>query len=114
MRIDLPIRTWSEPNVRAHWAKRARRAREQRKVARTCVRVACASRGIPSPPLTITLMRLASRRLDSDNLAAALKAVRDGVADALEIDDGDERLTWRYAQEKLPRGRYAVRVEISG
>ena len=61
----------------------------------------------------ITLTRLASRKLDSDNLATALKAVRDGVADALNLDDGDERLDWRYAQEKAPRGHYAVRVEIS-
>ena len=113
MRIELPIRTWSEPNVRAHWAKRARRAREQRRVARAYARAALAAHGPTCAPLTVTLTRLAARKLDSDNLAAALKAVRDGVADALGMDDGDERLTWRYAQEKLPRGQYTVRVEVT-
>ena len=113
MRIEIPVRTWSEPNVRAHWAQRARRAREQRRVARAYARAALAGQVRPCAPLTVTLTRLAARRLDSDNLAASLKAVRDGVADALGWDDGDDRLSWRYAQEKLPRGQYAVRVEVS-
>ena len=106
MQAELPIRTWSEANARVHWARRARRTREQR-------RAALAAQGRPPLPAVITLTRLASRKLDSDNLATALKAVRDGVADALNLDDGDERLDWRYAQEKAPRGHYAVRVEIS-
>ena len=113
MQAELPIRTWSEANARVHWARRARRAREQRRVARMSLRAALAAHGQPSLPATITLTRLASRKLDSDNLASALKAVRDGVADALGIDDGDERLAWHYAQDKAPRGHYAVRVEIT-
>ncbi len=112
MRVEIPIRTRSEANARLHWAARARQASEQRRVARICVRAALAR--LPPPfPLTVTLTRLAPRRLDSDNLAISLKAVRDGVADALGLDDGDARLVWRYAQEGLPRGRYAVRVEVS-
>jgi hypothetical protein len=113
MLVEIPIRTWSEPNMRGHWAKRARRASKQRRAARALTRVALAVHGPVCPPLTITLTRLAARKLDSDNLASALKAVRDGVADALRMDDGDERLTWRYAQERIPRGHYAVRVEVS-
>ena len=113
MRVEIPIRTWSEPNVRAHWAQRARRARKQRKVACAYARAAFAAHGPTCAPLTVTLTRLASRKLDSDNLVASLKAVRDGVADALGLDDGDERLTWRYAQEKMPRAQYAVRVEMA-
>lgn len=113
MRIEIPIRTWSEPNTRVHWAKRARRAREQRTAARAFTRTALAAHGPTCAPLTVTLTRLAARKLDSDNLAAAMKAVRDGVADALGLDDGDARLTWRYAQDKLPRGQYAVRVEVT-
>jgi len=111
MRVDLPIRTWSEANARLHWAARARRAGEQRRVARICVRAALA-RQPAALPLTVTLTRLAARRLDSDNLTGALKAVRDGIADALGVDDGDGRLEWRYAQEAAPRGRYGVRVEV--
>jgi len=41
-----------------------------------------------------------------------LKAVRDGVADAFEIDDRDKRVEWRYTQEKCGRGKFAVQVMI--
>jgi hypothetical protein len=69
--------------------------------------------------VVVTLTRLApSRGLDDDNLAASLKAVRDGVADALGLaEDRDPRVTWRYAQANgravlgLPSG-YGVRIEI--
>jgi hypothetical protein len=42
--------------------------------------------------------------MDGDNSIGSLKAVRDGVADALGIDDGDPRLTWEYRQETGPFG----------
>jgi crossover junction endodeoxyribonuclease RusA len=113
VRVELPIRTWSEANARVHWATRARRAREQRRAARICVRAALARSLAPPLPLTVTLTRLAPKRLDTDNLAISLKAVRDGVADALGLDDGDERLVWRYAQERLRPGHYGIRVEVS-
>ena len=116
--VLLPIRTWSEPNLRGHWGRRARRAHKQRETARMLVRAALASLP-PSKPVcdrkrksTIRLTRLAPRELDSDNLVASMKAVRDGVADALGMDDGDERLRWRYAQRKGKPGEYSVLVEI--
>ena len=112
--VFLPVRTWSESNLREHWAKRARRAREQRQAARLLVRAAnnLADASVSSDPITITLTRIAPRRLDSDNLAGSLKAVRDGVADALGIDDGSSRIEWRYAQRKGNPHEYAVLVEI--
>jgi hypothetical protein len=62
--------------------------------------------------VAITLTRIAPRALDSDNLASGLKAARDGVADALGVDDGSSRIEWRYAQQRGKAGEYAVRVEI--
>lgn len=109
MNVLLPIRTVSEANIREHWTRKGRRARDQRFVARILIEKAGAKL---VPPLVVTLTRIASRRLDDDNLARALKAVRDGVADALKIDDGDPRLTWRYAQEKGRSKEQAVRVVI--
>jgi hypothetical protein len=111
MEVLLPIRTWSEPNQRVHWAKRARRTHRQREAARLMVRAALAP-GPVAGPVVVTLTRIAARELDSDNLAGALKAVRDGVADALGMDDGDPRLEWRYAQRKGKPSEYAVLVEI--
>lgn len=37
--------------------------------------------------------------LDSDNLSASCKAVRDGVAEFLGLDDASDRLHWVYRQE---------------
>lgn len=50
--------------------------------------------------VVVTLTRLGPRKLDSDNLAGSFKAIRDGVADALGIDDGSELIQWEYRQEK--------------
>lgn len=45
-------------------------------------------------------------------LNAALKPVRDGIADWLTLDDADPRLTWRYAQERAEPDHEGVRIEI--
>jgi hypothetical protein len=71
----------------------------------TAVLRAYADKGI-----RIAFMRWGPRALDDDNLRASLKAIRDGVADALGIDDGDPRITWEYAQER--RKAYGVRIRI--
>jgi len=118
MEVLLPVRTCSEPNLRGHWAKRARRVREQRLAARAMV--GSHLRALPAddplraaaPKLIVRLTRIGPRRLDSDSVAAALKAVRDGVADALGLDDGDESIRWLYDQATGRRGEYAVLVEI--
>ena len=113
MEVLLPVRTWSEANARVHWAKRARRARIQRQAARTIVRAALTSMERPAESkCTIELCRIGPRQLDSDNLAGSLKAVRDGVADALGLDDGDPRLVWLYDQRRGKPGEYAVLVRI--
>lgn len=65
-----------------------------------------------SGAVVITLTRIAPRSLDTDNLASALKAVRDGAADALGVDDGSGRIEWRYAHERGKPGEYGVYVEI--
>lgn len=93
----IPVRIVSEPNMRGHWGNRARRSQAHRDTARW----ALAGQKPPSiehAPISILLERVGHGRLDDDNLAAGFKAVRDGVADWLRIDDGDKRLRWSYAQ----------------
>lgn len=63
-------------------------------------------------PCVVTLTRISPRLLDDDNLRPALKAVRDGVADRLGVDDRDPRVEWRYAQRK--GAQKAVEVEMEG
>lgn len=104
--VTLPIRTVSESNARDGWRARAKRAQQQRGIARMML----VTRGLRSStaPLTVTLTRIApSSGLDDDNLRGALKACRDGVADALGVDDRDARVTWRYDQR---RGAWGVEV----
>lgn len=113
--LELPIRIVSEANRREHWRTKSQRTKAHRLAARlTCI----ASVGWPrvradagAGGVAITLTRRAPRRLDDDNLASGFKATRDGVADALGVDDGDARLAWSYAQQ--PCARYGIRIEIA-
>ena len=112
----LGIRIESEANGREHWRKKAKRTKEQRMRASYAMRMvawsAWASAGPDQRPITITLTRIAPRKLDSDNLAGGFKAVRDGIADWLGTDDGHESLTWLYAQRKGHPGQYDAEAVI--
>ncbi len=109
--LELPIHTLSESNARGHWAKRAKRAKGQRAVVGLSLRSALA--GLDVLPCSVMLTRIAPRALDDDNLRGATKACRDGVADALGVDDRDPRVTWLYAQARGKPKAYAVRVEVA-
>lgn len=101
LRFELPIRTLSEANSRQHWAAKAKRVSAHKNAARLVTGQALRAlglRALPPGPVTITLTRKSIRRMDSDNLAGACKAARDGIAEALGVDDGDPRITWAYAQ----------------
>ncbi len=107
--FDIPIRTVAEKNKREHWAVKARRVKEQRDVA---YYFTCSHMELPllRLPKSIILTRIAPGRLDDGNLSVAVSAVQDGICDALEVNDGDPRITWKYAQEKGKE--YAVKVQI--
>ncbi len=115
----LPLRLKS-PNAiriasRAGAIGNAVRIKVQRKTVELALRV-------PLRPLSalawvrlvITVTRIGPRKMDRDNNIASLKASIDGIADAIGIDDGNERITWVYAQEvKVTRPvQYAVRIRV--
>ncbi len=111
--LTIPIRTISEANQREHWAKKAARVKDQRGTALLMARMPL--RPFRSTPhLLITLTRIAPRPLDTDNAVRSLKAIRDGIADALGIDDGNvARVTWAYRQRKAAEPKhYAVDVRV--
>jgi hypothetical protein len=116
LEFNLPIKTISEANRRTDWGKsrfvHLHRHRNQRGVAELAMNTHL--REVPAGrPLRITLVRIGPRRLDDDNLAGAMKHVRDGIADSLKIDDGDEtQAVWAVAQEKGRAWEYSVRVRI--
>jgi len=111
IQFTMSIRTVSEANSREHWAKKMNRVKRQRTAARLATMQAMRGQTADTMPgkITVYLCRVGKRKLDSDNLAGSFKAIRDGIADALKIDDGDERIEWHYRQE---RGEYGVRVSV--
>lgn len=107
--VSLPIKTVSEANTRECWQAKLRRKKAQQAF---CVPVfRAAFRDAPTPPLVITFTRVSVAKMDSDNLAGALKAIRDALAHVLGIDDGDDRLTFIYQQRRASSRREA-RVEV--
>lgn len=127
--ITLPIRLENCLNAREHWSKRHKRNREQRSLTHLVLsgqrhwrdfwleagRYRLVEGSVCGPPrhIVVTITRIAPRKLDrEDNLNASGKPVRDGVADWLGVDDGSDRVTWRYTQERGKPREYACRVEI--
>jgi hypothetical protein len=108
---EIPLHTGRGLNDREHWAARHRRVQRERQVTSALL-----PRGLPKlvgpGPYTVTLTRQApSNGLDDDNLAGALKSVRDEVAAALGVNDGHvEDVRFHYAQR---RGDWAVLIEVS-
>lgn len=107
--VELPIILPSVANMREHWAKRAQRAKNQRIVSRLALTAKVKGMSLPC---AVTLTRIAPRQLDGDNLQSAFKSIRDGIADALGVDDRDSRIEWKYLQEKRRCREFAVRMKI--
>ena len=102
MEYTLPIKLESTANLREHWASKYRRMKKQKQA--TII--------IKKHPLpcVVEIVRIGKRTLDGDNLQNAAKAVRDGIAARLGVDDADPRVEWRYSQQK---GEPSVIVRIS-
>lgn len=113
--VRLPLRTVSEANVKEHWAVRRKRTNLQRAMVSTAISMSTADEDMEritsSSPIMVKITRIGKRRLDCDNLARSNKAIRDGIADALGIDDGDERIRWHYGQRTSNEG-YWVEIKV--
>lgn len=104
--IPLPLKIVSVANLREHWATKANRAKLQRRTTAALLK----AHKPPLLPITVVLTRVAARQLDTDNLASAFKACRDGVADWLGVPDNDPRVTWEYGQRK---GKGCAMAEVA-
>ena len=60
----------------------------------------------------VRIIRIAPRGLDDDNLASSLKALRDGVARALGIDDRDPCVRYVVDQRRGEPHQNLVRLEL--
>jgi hypothetical protein len=112
MTITLPLpHKRLSPNARSHWRAKAAQTKVHRQRARLLTLEAL--NGQPAP--TFSGYRLAfflpdARNRDDDNLAASCKAYRDGIADALRVDDSTLALA---AQPTMNLDRANPRVEIT-
>ncbi|HXB28079.1 MAG TPA: hypothetical protein VNV25_25340 [Gemmatimonadaceae bacterium] len=65
-----------------------------------------------SLPVRVTLTRVAPRQLDDDNNQGACKNVRDGIADALGVDDRTPLVIWVYEQRRGKPREYGVEIVV--
>jgi hypothetical protein len=107
--VLLPIKTVAGLNAREHWRDRRRRVKAERDTACLVVR---SKLGRDPRPCTVTMVRLSAGALDDDNLQGAAKAIRDGIADAIGVQDNDPAIRWQYAQERCKRGEFGMRIRI--
>lgn len=64
-------------------------------------------------PVVVRLTRVGPKALDDDNLANGFKAVRDGIAAALGVDDGDvAKIRFEYDQYAVRKHAYEVWIEV--
>lgn len=103
-------------NARVHWTQRAARTKRER----AAVRATLANGWRPdvetaAPPTTCTMIRVAPRMLDDDNLAGAFKAIRDEVAAFFGVDDGPKGpIAWHCEQRKGATAKaYAVILRLT-
>lgn len=118
LRYILPLRTRNPLNMGMGNTRLAAIIRTQERAKHRAIsHMALVPRlnwpGFPAPPYVVTLTRISAGKMDDDGLAASQKGIRDGIAEALGIDDGDRgRLRFRYRQRKGPAKHHAVEVLV--
>lgn len=88
------MRLVSESNARQHWTKKHARTANRRSLVGMIVRTKI---GRVTYPVRVDLTYHNSRRIDPGNIGVAFKAVQDGIADAIGVDDGNlDFYDWHY------------------
>lgn len=110
--LELPIKTVSEMNRRDHWSAVHKRKAGQRYETSIEWKKAVHGQKV-ALPCRVVLTRIAPKVLDSDNLASALKAVRDEVANQLGVDDSTLSLAqFECRQKVVGRREYRVLIDV--
>lgn len=106
------------PNARLHWAKLAANKKQARHDAHVLATLALplkARRDIASSegriPILVRFYPPDARHRDDDNMVASFKAARDGIADALGVDDRRFRPVYQFMGPEKP-GRVEVEIGI--
>ena len=116
MRLEVLIpglKIVSTANLREHWTARAARNKDHRKTAWASM-LSARAEAPETGKFLVELTRIYPPRgkpMDSDNLSSGFKAVRDGVADWLCMDDGSAKIKWVTSQEQS--AAWGVRIVVS-
>lgn len=113
----VPLALGSTANLREHHAAKAKRIALQRNATRLALFAAVnrlRTHVDLNRPIAVRLVLQAPRMLDDDNLAGALKACRDSVADWLGVNDNDPRVSWVPDQSKAKVPSVLVEVYAMG
>lgn len=97
------------PNARTHWANKARITKKYRADCYLLTKAGSLTMPAERAVLWLTFCPPDRRRRDDDNLIAAFKAGRDGLAEALGIDDSALSLLVQIGE---PTKGGAVRVAL--
>ncbi|HDS1811562.1 MULTISPECIES: endodeoxyribonuclease RusA [Pseudomonas] len=99
------------PNARVHWREKSKAAKSYRAACHLLAKQA----GVTAPEgealLMLEFVPPDRRRRDDDNLLAMFKAGRDGLADALGIDDNVFATQIRVSKETTKGGAVRVRIQ---
>ena len=103
------------PNDRIHWAKKAKITKAYRNISRVLAMQA----GLVAPTTERILLALEfvppdRRARDDDNLIASCKGLRDGIADALGIDDKRFVTQFSLSGDVAKGGMVLVRLGEAG
>lgn len=118
MNVDLP---WYPkqltPNFkrRKHWSAYRKPTADYREACHWIVRQACLAEGLAILPTGLTLKSVTfyppdRRHRDDDGMIGAFKAGRDGIADALGIDDRHFRPSYHFG-EPVKGGSIVITIE---
>ena len=112
--LPWPDRTL-HPNARVHWAKLAN-AKKAARAAAHMLAVQAGANGAKLPEgrlhLWIDFYPPDRRRRDDDGLLASMKAARDGIADALGVDDS-RFVSHPWVKDEVRKGGQVV-IKITG
>jgi len=109
--VDLP---WPprdlHPNARVHWTRKHKATKAAREVAQW---MSCSLGPIEADRLNVTLTFFPpdNRRRDIDGMLAASKALIDGVADSLEVDDSRWSIALRRG-DPVKGGTVRFEIEV--
>jgi hypothetical protein len=113
LELEIPIRIISSANLVEHWSKKYKREHDQRQTIGLYLRPILDQIALP---IKITLIRIAPRQLDDDNLAYSLKSHRDEICNLIRPGlapgraDGDRQIMVKYMQKKGNPKEYALRI----